>query len=371
MPKAKRKLLPKDFDVLLEGGDLTALKAVFDVCDLEARGGYSKQTALSFLNCPDDLARWLVDQGADTESRDSYQRTALHARAASRRGRIDILLELGADIHAVDYQGDTPLHAAAQFANLDAVCLLIGRGARTDALNVAKLTPLEAALLRCSNIDIVPMADIASVLLTAAPQSPKGLGGLLKAVFHPRESRAAVTPRTQDLVRKIGETFEFHRQGFNPDSVEITSAALDRLYQLFDVTPVPRRILHDGRTPIVARSSDWKDQHEELWAILVPSSGAASTVQGEVIRITGRISNEIDGNGGVNWDTEYGKMAKALLAHLASGASLPPHDLDRARRIVAEVRTRDGAAADLCQLAVQWVALNPAPAPLDPPDYRR
>ena len=39
MAKAKKKLLPKDFDALLKGGDLAALKAVFDTCELDARGG--------------------------------------------------------------------------------------------------------------------------------------------------------------------------------------------------------------------------------------------------------------------------------------------------------------------------------------------
>ena len=371
MAKAKRKLLPKDFDVMLKAGDLAALRAVFDVCDLEARGGYSKHTALSFVDCPDDLVRWLIGQGADIEAQDSYQRTALHARAASRRGEIGLLLELGANIDAVDYQGDTPLHCAAQFANLDAVRRLIDQGARTHALSVMKLTPLEAALQRCSNIDIPAVADIAALLLPADPQPAKGLGALIKGVFRRTESRAPVTPRMRELVQRIGETFEFHRQGFNPDSVEATSAALDRLYQLFGATPVPRRVMHDGRTPIVARSKRWEDQHQELWATLVPSSGAASTVQGEVIRITGRVANEIEGNGGGNWDADYRKMTRALLTHLASGASLPPEDLDRAAKLVSEVRTRDEAAADLCQLAVRWVALNPAPMPLDPPDYRR
>src|SRR5688572_10451403 len=63
--KAKKKLLPKDFDALLEAGDLDTLKAVFDSCDVNARGGYTKQTALAFRGCPDELTRWLVEQGAD------------------------------------------------------------------------------------------------------------------------------------------------------------------------------------------------------------------------------------------------------------------------------------------------------------------
>lgn len=45
----KRKTLPKNFEELIEVGDLSALKEVFSQCELDARGGYSKSTALSFL----------------------------------------------------------------------------------------------------------------------------------------------------------------------------------------------------------------------------------------------------------------------------------------------------------------------------------
>ena len=49
----------------------------------------------------------------------------------------------------------------------------------------------------------------------------------------------------------------------------------------------------------------------------------------------------------------------------------PDAERDRAARVVADVRTRDGAGDDLCELAVQWVKLNPTPAPLTPPNYKR
>src|SRR5687767_312867 len=129
MAKAKRKTLPRDFHELLKGGDLAALEAIFSACEVDARGGYSKQTALAFHFCPDELARWWVEQGADIDARDTYGRTPLHNRAASRNGRIEVLLALGADIHVKDANGDTPLHKAAMFANADAVRLLMERGA--------------------------------------------------------------------------------------------------------------------------------------------------------------------------------------------------------------------------------------------------
>jgi hypothetical protein len=104
----------------------------------------------------------------------------------------------------------------------------------------------------------------------------------------------------QALVQRIGTNFEFHRAGFAADKVDATSEALDKLYALFDVPPVPRRTLHDGKSPITANAVRWEERYQELWKLLVPSSGAAATAQGEVIRISGRISDELERNGGAN-----------------------------------------------------------------------
>lgn len=372
MPKAGKTLLPKTFEELLKAGDIAALKAVFDTCELDARGGYARHTALAFRDCPNELMRWLAGQGAALEARDSYGRTPLHEHAASWQGQVETLLGLGADIHATDRDADTPLHKAARAANVAAVRMLLERGARPDALNASNLTPLAAGLQHCSNIQIEPLAAIAGMLLAADAPRKRGLGDLVKrAVSGGRSDRQAVTQQMRGFVQRIGETFEFHRGGFNPDYLEATSAALDRLYVLFDVPPVPRRVVHDGHAPISIRLMRWQDQHQELWALLVPSKGPASTVQGEVIRIAGRVADEVDRNGACNWDADYGKMTRALLAHLGSGSPLPVAERERATRLVAEVRDREGATGELCELAVEWVKLNPKPVPLSAPGYTR
>lgn len=372
MPKAKKKLLPKDFSELVKSGDIAALKSVFDSCGLDARGGYGKQTALAFFGCPDELARWLVGQGADLEARNTYGRTALHEQSGYRWGLIETLIELGADIHTTDTNGDTPLHSAAKAANAEAVRTLLHHGARADALNASSLTPLAHGLQYCSNSQIEPMAAIAEALIAAGTAQKKGLGDLIKRALSGKGGdRAPVTPQLQGFMRRIGEDFEFHRSSFNPDLLDATSAALDRLYVLLDVTPISRRVVHDGRAPIAVRAGRWQDQHQELWSLLVPSHGAASTVQGEVIRIAGRVADEIDRNGGVNWDADYRAMTRAFLAHIDSGSRLSEADRDRAKQLVAELREREGAGGELCELAVRWVELNPAPVSLSAPSYAR
>jgi hypothetical protein len=347
---AKRKLLPKDFEDLLKQGDLGALRAVFDTCELDARGGPYKQTALAFDDCPDDLARWLAEQGADLSACDNWGNTPLHSRARSWRGNIGILLALGADVHHGEGTSGTPLHVAAGFHREDNARQLLTHGARVDALDKEGFTPLERALQRCSNAQIEAMAKLAALLLDAG---------------------ARKTERMRGFVTRIGTDFEFHRSNFNPDYRESTSAALERLYALFQVPPVPRRAMHDGKSPIVAKASRWEDRHQELWELLVPSSGAAQTVQGEVVRISGRIADELEGNGGINWDAQYRTMADAWLAHVGSGNPLPFTELQEGATIIAGIKRREGDTRRLCELSVAWVALNPRPMDLPPPPYDR
>ena len=353
MSKRKRKTLPKDFDQLLEHAPLADLIAVFDVCELEATGGYSKSTALGFYNCPDDLVRWLVEQGADVDARDQYQRTALHHRSSSGKGGVDLLLDLGAEIEAQDYQGDTPLHAAIKSHKADALAALIRRGANTTARSRQGYSQLHLTLLTTSNADIEATAKVTQILLEAGSQ---------------------VDDAMRSEVQRIGREFEFHRAGFNPDYLVATDTALATLYRLLNVTPVGARKTHDGLTAIVVTETDWPAQHQKLWELLVPSSGAATTVQGEVIRISGRISIEINDNGSANWDADFKKMLNALVGHMGSAVPLSDLDLAEARTLAAALKNGTDAAEHsdrLRELAVCWVIANPQPMPLSTPSYRR
>lgn len=366
----KRKLLPKDFEDLLIDGDIDKLQTVFASCDINARGGYRKQTALAFSECPDDFARWLVQQGADISAVNSAGETPLHARAGHWQGRLEILFELGADVHCRDDDGNTPLHSAAGVYNAETVSLLLRHGASVDALNNEGLTPLCYALRQCGNIDIVGMANVAQVLLDAS-QASERKGLLTRLMNIGGFGKPTITQEMKEYVLRIGADFEFMRADYNPDHVDETSAALDQLYKLFDVSPVPQRALHDGKSPIVAKMASWEDRHQELWELLVPAMGAAQTIQGEIVRISGRIHNELEGNGGSNWDADFKNAADAFLSYIQAGVPLSEDDRAQASEIVAEVKRRQGDTHRMCELAVNWVALNPTPIILPPPDYDR
>jgi hypothetical protein len=349
MPK-KKKTLPKDFEALCKQGDVEALKRVFDTCELDARGGYTKATALAFCDCPPELARWLVEQGADLQATDTYGYTPLHEHARSWRGNPRLMLDLGADVHSSTASLGTPLHLAADGFRATNAAILLEHGARVDAKNREGRMPLELALERCRPSDLEDVRDLARVLLK---------GG------------AEITDKAREFLRKAGKEFEFIRADYNPDSVDAASAALQELYALLRVAPAPPRRVYDGVSPITVTTTQWEDQHEELWQFLVPGTGAASTVQGEVIRISGRIGDEIHRNGGANWDRDYNLMADAFVQLVQMGAPFEPVDLDLAKSLVAEVKRREGEPDELARLAVKWVLQNPTPIKLQRPAYRR
>jgi hypothetical protein len=348
MPR-KRRTLPKDFADLCRTAPLAELIAVFDTCELDARGGSRKVTAPSFFEVPDDLVRWLAAQGLDIDSRDpTYERTALHERAGLRNP-IDVLVEVGADVNARETYGRTPLHAAV--ANPANLAVLIAAGAEVDARDTRGVTPLQLALQQCTNATIDRVVVSARMLLEAGAERPADV---------------------DELVTRIGERFEFHRADFNPDSVDETDAALTALYGLFGVQPVPRRVVYDGTSPITVPPGSTAERAQALWALLVPGSGAATTVQGEVIRLSGRLAHEVLDNGGANWDAGFRAMVDALGAHLASG--VPAADPARIREALSGIRGGSGDAPEfetLQELAVVWVERNPDPIALPEPAYRR
>ncbi|WP_343674524.1 ankyrin repeat domain-containing protein [Chitinophaga sp.] len=346
----KRVTLPKEFEDLLKKGNLQELKDVFTKCELDARGGYNKQTALAFDHCPHELAVWLVEQGADLTVTDTWGNTPLHRRSRSIFGNISSLLELGADVNMATNYGGTPLHAAAEAHNPGNTALLLAHGAKADIVNTRGLTPLELALQTCSNIEIVKTLAIAKLYLDAG---------------------MPVTPRMKESVMEVGKRFEFHRANFNKDSVREVSNALEELYRLFGAEPVAKRLMHDGESPIVCKTTSWQDQHNELWALLVPSSGPAATVQGEVIRISGKISRELLGNGGINWDDDFKKMADAFFTFVQAGNALLPAELEETATIVKEVKRKAGDTDRMLELAVKWVVANPAPIKLSRVEYKR
>lgn len=56
----------------------------------------------------------------------------------------------------------------------------------------------------------------------------------------------------------------------------------------------------------------YQDEYRQLWKKLVPESGKAETLQGEAVRIIGRLASEYYRNGNMNWDSGYDAMLRFL-----------------------------------------------------------
>lgn len=356
MVKKKRVTLPKEFEALIAENNVEALKALYERCELHAvyTGGFH-DTALHHYGVPYELVSWLVDQGLDVDVVNDYGYTALHKHATVGHDKmVELLLQLGARIEKADSSKRRALHAAAGGHHSSTVKLLLEKGAKCTAKNKDRQTPLAYALEQCYNAHITDMAEIATMLLDAGD---------------------VVTPKMQEYVENIGKNFELYRDSFNPDFLEDTDSALNKLYTLFQVSPVKRRVIHDGKSAIDVPEGSWQDQHQALWEMLVPANGAADTIQGEVIRITGRVADEMMRNGGVNWDAQYRKMVNALPVYFASGGSLCEQMLEETKVLVSKVyvnRDFDEDVLDrLCELAVEWVKANPTPIPLGNIGYKR
>ena len=209
---------------------------------------------------------------------------------------------------------------------------------------------MEAMLYSVQSIDISKAAKTAELYLKA---------GLKPTKF------------AKEQITRIGEDFEFHRTDFNPEYLEETDAGLQQLYKLFGVSPVPRRIQHDGKSPIVLAGDTWEERYEQAWTLLVPSSGSATTMQGEVVRIAGRVNDELLRNAMGNWDKEYRKMLTAISGYLQQGNALSENELAEVANIQKHILEDDGTGTQrLCELATVWVVQNPQPIALGKVNYK-
>ncbi|SHK13498.1 hypothetical protein SAMN05444159_2512 [Bradyrhizobium lablabi] len=126
---------------------------------------------------------------------------------------------------------------------------------------------------------------------------------------------------------------------------------------------------------------EWWKEHQRLWNQLVPKSGQADTVQGELIRCTGRFSDEAYRNGNVNWDAGHEQMLDFVERTLNQANTFDETQKAKVREAVRSIRESiDGpdlsghgsALYLLSEMAVRWCLANPKPVPhAKNPDLKR
>ncbi len=350
---AKRKTLIKEFESLVKIGDEKAIKEVFDKCDINAYGGFEKGNALFFL-LSYDMMKWLIELGADIEYVDQFQYTPLFHHACHRYAQEQAinLIKLGADVNYIHPMYKTTLlHAAVSSKSLELIKVLMENNLDVNALDNSGNTPLESAFYGARTMDIIELEPITKYLLS---------------------NGVNVTEMLKTYMKKAAEDIEFRRDSINQDYINKVDKALESLYNLIGIDPVPRHERFDGKSEIVVKEKTWQKQHSELWKLLVPGSGHANTVQGEVIRISGRIGYEILDNGGCNWDREYRKMAKCFFEYVSMGNKMDSEKYEELSEIISKFpKTWDEHINRMTELSVEWVILNPKPIPLKEVKYNR
>jgi ankyrin repeat protein len=115
--------------------------------------GWSKNHIESFsllhwatMNNHTELAKGLIDAGADLNAKDYAKKTPLHYVAEGNRPELArVLIDAGADLNAEDYAKQTPLHLAAMKGHTEIAKGLIDAGADLNAEDEDKQTPLHYA----------------------------------------------------------------------------------------------------------------------------------------------------------------------------------------------------------------------------------
>lgn len=338
MPR-KRKKLVENFEELLEAGDMDALKAVYDTCALDAVFGYSKDTALALRGTLPELMRWLIDQGLDINTENRFGKTALAEHAYwGDIERMKVLLDCGADIEAGKHW---PLFQAAMNHQPEAIAFLLERGAdlhRENRLSHGR-TALKEAVAAADTDAVGRVLDSIEVLLDAGP---------------------VIDDEVREEFTKFGRRFnrlsEKQRDKYQP--------VMDRLYERIGADRPQEITPHDGYSDIIVPAEQSTNgQFRYLWNYLVPNGGEAATVQGEVIRIVGRLGYEALEMGYVNWDEDHVKMTDFWLETVGA-----------AEEAMTVVKRRKAGEADidaLTEAAIAWVERHPQPIALGEVPYRR
>jgi hypothetical protein len=226
---------------------------------------------------------------------------------------------------ATDENGWTALHHAATGGAVDAARWLLDHGVDANAADRFGSTPLSRAVFE--------QQRAVTELLRA-----RGADPTLGAAQFARRTNSPLADLFADLPEDL------------PEPPDLTA-----------------KVLKKGRIPgpIAPR---WQDEEQRLWGLLVPPSGAAPTVQGEVIRAAGRLASEAYRNGNINWGKMYEDFCIFLADTLADYSVFSEEEVGAIQKITRElrknhakpdVRPKGSIYAQLSEFAVRYCTAKP------------
>ena len=115
-----------------------------------------------------------------------------------------------------------------------------------------------------------------------------------------------------------------------------------------------------------------------IWRNLVPKSGQAGTVQGELLRAVEKLSWEAQNNGNANWDEGFERLIRFIGDTLSTETRLPARMLVTIADDLATLSrfeqpyTKDDLYDRLTEAVVAFCRLNPEliPRAADPRQFR-
>lgn len=138
----------KLYEAMKENDSAKVRELIDQGADIDSRGDPEKYTPLMLacINKNTELAKLLVEKGADVNSSDINKITPLsYAALHGKPELVSLLIEKGADVNNIDLHGNTPLYYAAAKGKLKVAKLLIEKGANVNIENTYGYTPLDIA----------------------------------------------------------------------------------------------------------------------------------------------------------------------------------------------------------------------------------
>ncbi len=117
---------------------------------------------------------------------------------------------------------------------------------------------------------------------------------------------------------------------------------------------------------------EWWEEQPRLWSRLVPKSGQAPTVQGELIRCTGKLTDEAYRNGNCNWESGYESLTRFIAETLDDADTFTDDQREKirssAKSIIDNFKSPDlsghgGPYYFLTEMAVRWCLAHPKAIP--------
>ena len=139
------------------------------------------------------------------------------------------------------------------------------------------------------------------------------------------------------------------------------------MFNLFKKKPAPVPVPESK-----PKTYKWPTEQARLWKTLVPAKGQAETLQGELIRIAGKLTDEAFRNGNMNWDDEMARMWRFVGRHLDDPATFTEAErtliCTKIDEIIRNYDSPDLSGPGCCyylitEKVVDWCMAHPDPIP--------